>query len=363
MGSLVIGLMSGTSLDGVDAALVDFSASPPRVLETLWTPYTDSLRLRASSLQVPCPDEIHDAAQLANELAHAYAATSLQLLSAVGIAPSEVSAIGCHGQTIRHRPASGYSLQINNAALLSELTGITVIADFRSRDIAAGGQGAPLVPAFHAAAFSDKRHKRCILNLGGIANLTSLIPGQAVTGFDCGPGNLLMDAWIERHKGYRYDQDGKWAASGAVHPTLLAALMSAPFLAAAPPKSCGREEFSLSWLDAYLEGNERPEDIQATLLEFTAQTIAQAIKRWCKEADQVITCGGGAHNAVLMARLAALLPNCHIASTDSVGLSPDWVEAVAFAWLAWQTLHGKPGNLPEATGARGPRILGAIYQA
>ena len=359
--SLVAGLMSGTSLDGVDAVLVDFSVNPPRTLATFWLPYSASLRQQAMQLQTARHDEIHAAALLANQLAHCYAQAVRQVLVSAGVDAEQVAAVGCHGQTIRHQPAAGYSVQLNNPALLAELTGIAVVADFRSRDIAAGGQGAPLVPAFHAAVFGDPKLHRVILNIGGIANLTDLKPGQPVRGFDCGPGNLLMDAWIERHQGRRYDEAGHWASSGQVLPELLQRLLADAFFSRSPPKSCGRDEFSLAWLDGHLAGSERPEDVQATLLELTASSAITAIEHWCGAPQELYVCGGGARNAALMARLQHHLPNRRVASTDFLGQPADWVEAVAFAWLAWRTLRNEPGNLAEVTGASGPRVLGAIY--
>jgi anhydro-N-acetylmuramic acid kinase len=358
---LVVGLMSGTSLDGVDAALVDFSETHPRTLATAWLPYSDAIRTQALQLQAARHDEIHSAALLANDLARCYAAAVHQVLTNAGVEATRIAAIGCHGQTIRHQPAAGYSVQLNNPALLAELAGIAVVADFRSRDIAAGGQGAPLVPAFHAAVFGDPGRHRVILNIGGIANLTDLNPGKPVKGFDCGPGNLLMDAWIERHQGQRYDEAGHWAAQGQVLPELLLRLMNDVFFAANPPKSCGRDEFHMPWLEGHLAGGERHEDVQATLLELTVLSATQAINRWCGEPDELFVCGGGARNSALMARLQHHLPNRRVASTDFLGQPADWVEAVAFAWLAWRTLCGEPGNLPEVTGARGTRVLGAIY--
>ena len=361
--SLVVGLMSGTSLDGVDAVLVDFSAGHPHTLSTVWLPYPAAIRQQALQLQSVQPDEIHSAALLANELARCYAEAVRQLLVNAGVSAPQIAAIGCHGQTIRHQPAAGYSVQLNNPALLAELSGITVIADFRSRDIAAGGQGAPLVPAFHAAVFGDPARYRVILNIGGIANLTDLNPGQPVRGFDCGPGNLLMDAWIERHRGLYYDEAGHWASQGLVLPELLHALLNDVFFTRNPPKSCGRDEFNIPWLERHLAGGERPEDVQATLLELTAVSATQAIGRWCGRPAELFVCGGGARNLALMARLQHHLPDCRVASTDSLGQPADWVEAVAFAWLAWRTLRGEAGNLAEVTGASGPRVLGAIYPA
>jgi len=359
--TLVVGLMSGTSLDGIDAVLVDFSNGRPSTRATFWAPYSDEIRRQAIALQAAQHDELRAAALLANDLARCYANAVRDLLAGAGVAAEQVAAIGCHGQTIRHQPASGYSIQLNNPALLAELSGIAVVADFRSRDIAAGGQGAPLVPAFHDAVFSDPECHRAILNVGGIANLTDLNPELPVRGFDCGPGNLLMDAWIERHKGLRFDESGIWAAQGRILDDLLHRLLAAPFFSATPPKSCGRDEFNLEWLAAHLSGSELSGDVQATLLELTAVATARAVGAWCGKPRELFVCGGGARNPALMARLQAHLPDCRIASTDSLGQPADWVEAVAFAWLAWRALNHAPGNLPQVTGARGPRILGAIY--
>jgi len=359
--SLVAGLMSGTSLDGVDAVLVDFSEIPPRTLATFWLPYPAEIRQQALQLQAAGHDEMRRAAMLANELAGCYAAAVRELLAGARVDAAQVAAVGCHGQTIRHQPAAGFTIQLNNPALLAELTGIAIVADFRSRDIAAGGQGAPLVPAFHAAVFGDPRQHRVIVNLGGIANLTDLHPGQPVRGFDCGPGNLLMDAWVERHQGRRYDESGHWASQGQVLPKLLQNLLADTFFAASPPKSCGRDEFNLAWLETYLAGSERAEDVQATLLELTAISVSTSIGSWCGRPQEVFVCGGGARNQGLMARLQQHLRECRVASTDFLGQPADWVEAVAFAWLAWRTLRGETGNLAEVTGAHGPRILGAIY--
>ena len=358
---LVVGLMSGTSLDGVDAALVDFSQGRPRTLATFWLPYPVGIRQQAMRLQTAEFNEIHSAALLANELARCYAEAVRQTLASAGVDAAQIAAIGCHGQTIRHQPAAGYSVQLNNPALLAELSGIAVVADFRSRDIAAGGQGAPLVPAFHAAVFGDPDRHRLILNIGGIANLTDLKPGQAVRGFDCGPGNLLLDAWIERHQGLRFDESGDWASQGQVLPELLNCLLGDTFFALSPPKSCGRDEFNMPWLERHLAGSERPEDVQATLLELSALSVTRAIDRWCGSPAEIFVCGGGARNLALMSRLRHHQPGCTVASTDALGQAADWVEAVAFAWLAWRTLHDEPGNLAEVTGARGPRVLGALY--
>lgn len=361
-----VGLMSGTSLDGVDAALTEIgSTGQVRLLHSHYLPYPDDLRTRLLGLHTPQPDEIHLTAIAANELAHLYADTVKSLLD--GFTAGRVRAIGCHGQTLRHRPADGYTLQIGNAALLAELTGIAVVADFRSRDIAAGGQGAPLVPAFHAQVLRHPDVHRVIANIGGIANITDLPMSGSVRGWDTGPGNMLLDAWIKRHSGVHYDRDGAWAASGSVHSGLLAALMRHAYLQLPPPKSAGREQFNLDWLDTLLLGSLdealAPPDVQATLVEFTAMSLADAVNRECTGAQELYVCGGGAHNRALMQRISARLPNLRVATTAMLGIDPDWVEALAFAWLARQTLHHAPGNLPAVTGARGERVLGAIYPA
>ena len=357
--------MSGTSLDGIDAVFAEIGPTgQPRLLQSHYLPYPDNLRTQLLALHTPQPDEIHLAALAANVLARLYAEAVNALLD--GIAPDSVRAIGCHGQTLRHRPADGYTLQIGNAALLAELTGIPVVADFRSRDIAAGGQGAPLVPAFHAQALRHPGVHRVIANIGGIANVTDLPVDGTVRGWDTGPGNMLLDAWIKRHRGAHYDRDGAWAASGRAHPGLLAALTHHAYLQSPPPKSAGREQFNLNWLDATLGSlNEAidPAYVQTTLLEFTAISLADALNRECSGAQELYVCGGGAHNGALMQRIRDHLPNVRVATTAALGIDPDWVEALAFAWLARQMLHHAPGNLPSVTGARGERILGAIYPA
>ncbi|GAB4179700.1 MAG: anhydro-N-acetylmuramic acid kinase [Rhodocyclaceae bacterium] len=361
--ALYIGLMSGTSMDGVDGALCDLGASLPRPLASHHLSYPDRLRHELLSLREPGEDELHRAALLSAELAELYAECVEALLSGARIPASRIAAIGCHGQTIRHRPEMHYSVQLDNPALLAERTGITVVANFRARDLAAGGQGAPLVPAFHDAVFRLPNRHRVVLNLGGIANLTDLAPGHATCGFDCGPGNTLMDAWIESIRGLRFDENGDFAASGKPIERLLAAMMSHPYLALPPPKSCGQEQFNPDWVKALLEGDERPEDVQATLLEFTATGVTRAIGRWCGAPDEVLVCGGGSRNGALVTRLAALLPGVRLRVTDDLGLAATQVEACAFAWLAMRATNGLPGNLPEVTGACAPRVLGAIHPA
>ena len=364
MPGLFIGLMSGTSLDGIDAVAATFDGDGgPQLLHSHYQPFEPFLRDELLQLQAPCDNELHRAAVAANQLARAYASAVKTLLTKASLNAPDVEAVGCHGQTVRHRPDAGYTTQLVNAALLAELTGITVVNDFRSRDIAAGGQGAPLLPALHRRLFHSANEHRVIVNIGGIANITNLPARAVVSGFDCGPGNALMDEWISKHRGKPYDQDGAWAATGAVLPRLFNDLFLAEYFSLSPPKSTGRDWFNLAWLQAALKGDERPQDVQATLLELTAQGITQAIKKYCAGAQAVFVCGGGAHNRTLIARLVALLPEQRVADTGALGLHADWVEALAFAWFARQALLREPGNLPEVTGAKGPRILGAIYPA
>lgn len=357
------GLMSGTSLDGIDAVLADLGDSRPELLSRCYLPFDDELKSELLALHQPGHNELHRTLMTGNRLAIMYAKAIGQLLAPAGITPAQVRAIGCHGQTIRHRPEHGYTLQIGNAAMLAELTGITVASDFRSRDIAAGGQGAPLVPAFHDRLLRHADVHRIVLNIGGISNLTSLPPNGATSGFDCGPGNLLMDAWCMRHTGKAYDEDGAWAATGKPLAALLERMLAEPFFALEPPKSSGRDLFNMDWLQERLEGSEPAQDVQATLLELTCRSIAQSIERYCDSAKEIYLCGGGAHNRTLRNRLAELLPGCTVGTTDDLGVSGDYLEAIAFAWLAQQALHGKPANLPAVTGAHHPCILGAIYPA
>ena len=360
---LYIGLMSGTSLDGIDAALVAFAEGAPVTRATHYRPYGDELKEALLTLHRPGANELHDALVLGNTLAREYAAAVAALLDDAMVEAEHVAAIGCHGQTIRHRPEFGYTLQIGNHALLSELSGITVVGDFRGSDIAAGGHGAPLVPAFHDMMLRHGATHRVIVNIGGIANLTNLPPGAPTSGFDCGPGNMLMDAWVAQHRGEAYDRDGAWAASGRVIPALLQAMRAEPYFSAAPPKSCGRDLFNTDWLHGHLHGDEAPADVQATLLALTCGGIADAIERFCPGTREVYLCGGGAHNAALRQALAHALPACSIRLTDELGVAADWMEAIAFSWLARQALRGEPANLPLVTGARHPCILGAIYPA
>ena len=362
MAERYIGLMSGTSLDGVDAVLADFSRARPRLLAYAHVFFDARLRRDLLSLNASGKNEIERAALAGNALARRYAAAVRKVLARAGKRASAVRAIGCHGQTVRHRPDRGFTAQIGNAALLAELACIPVVADFRSRDVAAGGQGAPLVPAFHAALFADSAEPRVILNLGGIANITLLAPRRAVSGFDTGPGNCLLDLWAARHLGRRYDAGGRWAAAGRVQERLLERMLREPYFAAKPPKSTGRDLFSETWLRRMLTERMRPVDVQATLLELTARSVARDTRN-CKGIKRLIVCGGGARNGALLARLSALLDPVPVEPSDRHGIDPRLVEAVTFAWLAKQTLDGKPASLPSVTGARGPRVLGAIYPA
>lgn len=359
-----IGLMSGTSLDGVDAVLAAFSDDGACTVQADHAvAYPAEVRAEVLALQPAGHDELARAARLGNRLADLYAEAVAGVLAAAGLGAGAVRAIGCHGQTIRHAPDAGYTLQIGNLARLAELTGIDVAGDFRSRDVAAGGQGAPLVPAFHDAVFGRAGSARVIVNIGGIANLTLLLPSAPVSGFDCGPGNMLMDAWCRLHQGQPYDRDGAWATGGRVLPELLARLAAEPFFAAPPPKSTGRDLFDLGWLQQRLAGlaSAAPADVQATLLELTVVGIAEAIERHAPAAGEIYLCGGGALNRALRARLAERLAPRRIDTTATLGLPVLQVEAAAFAWLARQLVERQPGNLPEATGARGLRVLGALY--
>ena len=370
-----VGVMSGTSLDGVDAVLADFESGSCRLLAAVSRPFPPALRDELLALQIPGSDELARAARASNALADVYSDAIGAVLAEAAVTASEVLAAGVHGQTVRHRPDEGWTLQLNNAARVAERSGVTVVADFRGRDVAAGGQGAPLVPAFHAALFARPGLHRVIVNIGGIANLTELPLGgalegdrAAVRGFDTGPGNVLMDLWCGRHRGEAYDRDGAWARSGRTDRALLALFLAEPYFAAPPPKSTGRDLFNARWIDAKLAEHARvgapspgAADVQATLLALTARTIAGAVTMRCAGATEVLVCGGGARNAELMAALAAELAPRTVATTATHGVAVEHVEALAFAWLAREALSGRPGNLPGVTGARGLRILGAIH--
>lgn len=361
--SYFVGLMSGTSVDGIDAALVAIDDKGHTQLRASYAmPYGHEMRQQLLALAQPGANEIIRLGALDRQLAEAFAQAALAVMDAGNVAAAEVRAIGSHGQTVRHHPndAHAFTLQIGDPNTIAELTGVTVVADFRRRDVAAGGQGAPLAPAFHHAMFSEAAATTAVVNIGGVANVSIIDAQGHVTGFDTGPGNSLMDAWIGRCQGERFDADGDWAATGQVDEALFRAALADPYFARPAPKSTGPEHFNLAWLGSLLDPL-KPEDVQRTLLEVTAASIANALKPAAPE--RVAICGGGAQNGLLMARLAALLAPAAVITTESLGIHPDWVEASAFAWFAHRTLAGLPGNEPAVTGARGYRVLGAIYPA
>ena len=371
MTEFYIGLMSGTSLDGVDGVLADFSAAQPlRVLAHAHRAFEPGLAQELLALNTPGANELHRAALAGSAVARLYADVVDDLLGSSSVARSRVRAVGAHGQTVRHRPqefdGNGYTLQLINPALLAERCSIDVIADLRSRDVAAGGQGAPLVPAFHRAVFGKPDEAVAVLNLGGIGNLTALRADASTIGFDCGPGNALMDHWCALHTGRPYDHAGAWAASGRVIKPLLARMLADPYFAAPPPKSTGRDLFNPSWLSAQLQAvgaSAPPVDVQATLAELTAAACAADVIRHADGALELLVCGGGARNAYLMRRLAAQLPRMKVLASDARGLPADQVEACAFAWLARAFVRRESANLASVTGAAGPRVLGALYPA
>jgi anhydro-N-acetylmuramic acid kinase len=365
-GGLFLGLISGTSVDGIDAALVAFDPAPRLVFGRTY-PLEPALAQEVlQRSQADATTTLDAVARLDTRLGQAFAGAALDALADSGVAASAVVAIGSHGQTLRHDPRgpAPFSQQLGDASVIAEATGITTVADFRRRDVAAGGQGAPLMPAFHAAVMASPDEDRAILNLGGIANLTLLPRRGEVRGFDTGPANGLMDAWCLQHRGLAYDRDGAFGREGRVDEALLARLLAEPWFSLPPPKSTGRDQFQLAWLQSRLDGAAlAPADVQATLCELSATTVAQALRATLPGAGRMLVCGGGVHNPLLMARLAFHLPGVAVASTASVGLDPDFIEAAGFAWLARETLAGRPGNLPSVTGARGPRVLGAIHPA
>lgn len=367
MRELYIGLMSGTSLDGVDGVLVDFSGGRVHVLAHEGAPFAPELRSELLGLNASGADELHRAALASNALMRVYAQVVRALLQRPNVDTEDVVAIGAHGQTVRHRPhefdGTGYTIQLCNGALLAELTGIDVVCDFRSRDVAAGGQGAPLAPFFHRAMFARAGETVGVLNIGGISNLTLLRADGTQIGFDCGPGNGLMDAWCARHQGSEFDEDGAWAASGRVDRRLLGNMLADPYFAKEPPKSTGRDLFNMPWLEGYLGSDYSRDaaDVQATLAELTATAIARDVQRHEPNLKQLIVCGGGALNAYLMARLRELLAATQVIASTEAGLPPLQVEAAAFGWLARQCMRREALDLKTTTGAKGARILGAIY--
>ena len=364
--------MSGTSVDGIDAALVQCHRDDVAIIATRQHAIPPALRERIAAISHSGPDEIERLGVLDRELGLLFGASTLELLATADVAPAQVRAIGSHGQTVRHRPPSAalraiesFTLQIGDPNTIAEHTGITTVADFRRRDVAAGGEGAPLAPAFHAAALAKSGVNRAIVNIGGIANVSLLAGTELRMGFDTGPGNTLLDHWMMRHKGERYDHDGQWSAAGQVNQALLTKLLGHSYFSKTGPRSTGKEDFNLLWLEQQLAGLDAiaAVDVQATLAEFTSTSIARAITSSPLNVAEIYICGGGSHNAYLMQRLAAQLAGATVASTADIGMDPDWVEAATFAWLASRTLEGLPGNSSVVTGACGPRILGGIYPA
>jgi anhydro-N-acetylmuramic acid kinase len=366
-----IGLMSGTSADGIDAALIKLSVGGrPVLVATHAYPLDPPIRGEIQALMRDGLNEVERLGELDIVLGEMFAAAANGVLRKSGLARKDIRAIGSHGQTLRHRPRAAYpfSLQIGNPSMIAERTGITTVADFRARDMAAGGQGAPLVSAFHHRMFHSHQRHRVIINIGGIANVTSLPSdvAQQVSGFDTGPGNTLLDQWINQHQARAHDEAGQWAASGRASTDLLGKLLSDPYFEAQPPKSTGREHFNLNWLQDHLKRLTAPPsaaDVQATLVQLTAQSIARAIRQYLPQAQEAYVCGGGAHNRELMLALTASLPGITVATTETLGLAPDWVESSAFAWLAHQAMEREPGNIPSVTGARRAVVLGGIYPA
>ena len=367
-GGLYIGLMSGTSMDGVDGVLIDFQRHPWQTRAHAHRPFPAELKASLMALNSPGEDEIHAAALAAQDLTRLYAEVVADVCQQAGIAANAVQAIGAHGQTIRHRPECGYTVQLQAPALLAELTSIDVVADFRSRDIAAGGQGAPLVPAFHSALLKSlQAEDAVVLNIGGIANISIIQRDRPPLGFDCGPGNSLMDSWCERHTGAPYDAGGAWGATGQHREAAVAQALSHPYFMSPPPKSTGRDLFNEVWLQNWLTAcglhHAPAHDIQASLCEITARSIAMAIQMHASACSQVIVCGGGAFNQALMQRIERHLPGIQVVPSDAIGLPVMQMEAAAFAWLAYRHVHRLPANEPTVTGARGPRVLGALYPA
>ena len=361
MKTLYVGLMSGTSMDGIDAALVEFDEASLNIRHTLEFEYPGALREQLlAAIAIPVEQPIDNVTELDRAVGESFRDAAMALISEAGVNAAEISAIGSHGQTLRHQPdaAEPFSLQIGDAQLIADGTSIQTIADFRSADIAAGGQGAPLAPYFHEWLFRQSGATRCVLNIGGVANVTVIADGRDTIGFDTGPGNSLLDAWIRKHRDLRFDRNGEWAAAGIVNDELLQQFLAEPYFAYAPPKSTGFEHFNLSWIENHDVSAVAPADVQATLCALSAQTIADAVVDYAPETQDVLVCGGGVHNTKLLEQLSARLPKIAVRQTADAGLDPDWVEAVAFAWLAMRHLQGLPGNLPSVTGARKAVVLG-----
>lgn len=361
---LYFGVMSGTSLDGLDICLVSMDQSI-KLLDSQLLEFPPNLRNELLALCQPCENELIRLSLAEQEWARLAASGISQILQRQSLEPDAITAIGSHGQTIRHHPEQGFSVQIGAPALLAELSSISVVSHFRQRDIAAGGQGAPLVPAFHHWLFATSGQASAIVNIGGFSNISFVLPDKPVSGFDCGPGNVLLDAWIQKNLGQQYDSNGVWARSGVVNQLLLNSFLQQPYFKISGPKSTGRELFNLCWLEQQLAAHPScsPQDVQATLAELTAICISQSVLEQDRTLQQLAVCGGGAHNSYLLERLASLLPEIKVMTTDQLGVPADWMEAMAFAWLAHCCLKGVAGNRPEVTGALGLRILGAVYPA
>ena len=365
MSELFLGMISGTSIDGVDAVLAEIGDDSFRIVGANTSPFPSALHTRLRKLVETPQTSLRELGSLDVAVGRFFGECALALISSSGVRPEDVAAIGSHGQTVFHEPlgAEPFSLQLGDPNVIAAATGCATVADFRRLDMALGGQGAPLVPAFHAWAFGDSREQRVVVNIGGIANITVLAPGHEVTGFDTGPGNTLLDIWIGANERQPYDDGGRWAASGTVNGALLAASLAEPFFALRPPKSTGRELFNREWLDSRLARSGAgisAVDVQATLAELTATTIAAAVRDELPDCREVIVCGGGVHNGDLMTRLRRLTAT-RVGTTDSHGVPPDWVEGAAFAWLARARLRGLAGNVPTVTGARRPAVLGGVY--
>jgi anhydro-N-acetylmuramic acid kinase len=364
MTDLYLGMLSGTSIDGVDAVLAEIGEDECRIIAAKTTSFPPALLARLQNLVETPQTSLRDFGALDVALGRLFAECALELIAAAGLRPTQVAAIGSHGQTVYHDPygEEPFSLQLGDANTIAARTGITTVADFRGLDVALGGQGAPLVPAFHAWRFGHASEQRAVVNIGGIANITVLAPGREIRGFDTGPGNTLLDLWIRRCKREPFDRGGSWAASGNVNDRLLNAFLAEPFFRAPAPKSTGRELFNVAWLERHIEraGKISDVDVQSTLAEVTAATIAAAIRAELPACSAVIVCGGGAHNDDLMNRLLRL-SGARVTTTESYGVGPDWVEGALFAWLARARVCGLPGNIPTVTGARRPAVLGSVY--
>jgi len=361
-----LGMLSGTSIDGVDAVLAEIGEHDCRVIVAKTTPFPPALLARLQKLVEVPQTSLRDLGALDVAVGRFFADCALEVIAGAGLKPAEIAAIGSHGQTVYHDPhgEEPFSLQLGDANTIAATTGITTVADFRGLDVALGGQGAPLVPAFHAWRFAHASEQRAVVNIGGIANITVLSPGRDIRGFDTGPGNTLLDLWIRRCKGQPFDRGGRWAASGNVNDRLLRGCLAEPFFHAPPPKSTGRELFNLAWVERHLDSASGPSDVdvQSTLAELTATTIAAAIRAELPACHAVIVCGGGAHNDDLMSRLRRLT-TARVTTTEPYGIGPDWVEGALFAWLARARIRGLPGNIPTVTGARRRAVLGSVYLA